>query len=292
MSGLMLFLRRHRRIFHEYRAALYDRLLEPLHVNLISIFVALFGNLRRKIGFDLVLRKQHAYAILNLADQAKSLGYERATIIEFGVASGAGLLNLQRLAERITKATRIGFDIYGFDTGTGMPPPRSYKDHPELYQAGDFPMVFDALAKNLNENTHLIIGPLADTIVEFSSRDFSKAPIGFISIDVDYYSSSVEALKVLNTDARNLFPRIIVWLDDIGNLSHNSRCGELAAIIEFSDQHPMRPIEKHPSLRNHRIFKNAPWIDHIYQCHALDHPVRNKLKPARPQNVATNAFLQ
>ncbi len=80
----MLFLRRHRKVFHEYRSALYDRLVEPLHVNLISIFVALFGDLRRKIDFDLVLRKQHAYAMLNLADQAKSLGYERATIIEFG----------------------------------------------------------------------------------------------------------------------------------------------------------------------------------------------------------------
>lgn len=292
MSGLMQFLRRRRRIFHEYRSALYDRLVEPLHINLISIFVALLGNLRRKIDFDLVLRKQHAYAILNLADQAKSLGYETATIIEFGVASGAGLLNLQRLAARITKATNIRFDIYGFDTGQGMPPPRSYKDHPELYQAGDFPMVFDALAKNLDSNTRLIIGPLAETIVEFSSRDFSNAPIGFISIDVDYYSSSVEALKVLQMEANNLFPRIIVWLDDIGNLSHNTRCGELAAIFEFSEQHPMRPIEKHPSLRNHRIFKNAPWIDHIYQCHVLDHPVRNNLQPARPQNVATNAFLQ
>ncbi len=109
-------------------------------------------------------------------------------------------MNLQNLAKRITRATDISFDIYGFDTGSGMPPPQSYKDHPELYQAGDFPMAFDALAKNLDGNSRLIIGPLAETIVEFSARDFSNAPIGFISIDVDYYSSSVEALKALKMD--------------------------------------------------------------------------------------------
>jgi hypothetical protein len=266
----------------------YQRLAEPLHINLLSFLVALFGNLRRKIDFDLVYRKQHAFALLNLADQARSLGHKKATVIEFGVASGAGLVNLQKLSRRITKLTGVSFEIFGFDTGAGMPAPQSYKDHPDLYQAGDFPMNFDALAKNLDGNTTLVIGPLSETIKEFSSREFIDAPVGFISIDVDYYSSTVNALEVLKMETKNLFPRVIVWLDDIGNLNHNSKCGELAAILEFTDQNQMRPIEKHPSLRNHRIFKQAPWIDHIYQCHVLDHPIRNNLKTTRVKNTATN----
>jgi hypothetical protein len=288
MRKLILLLKRWRRSFREHRVQFYQRLAEPLHINLLSFLVALFGNLRRKIDFDLIYRKQHAFALLNLADQANSLGYKKATIIEFGVASGAGLVNLQTLSRRITKMTGVSFEIFGFDTGAGMPAPQSYKDHPDLYQAGDFPMNFDALAKNLDRNTTLVIGPLSETIKEFSSREFIDAPVGFISIDVDYYSSTVNALEVLKMGTQNLFPRVIVWLDDIGNLNHNSKCGELAAILEFTDQNQMRPIERHPSLRNHRIFKQAPWIDHIYQCHVLDHPIRNNLKTTRTQNTATN----
>jgi hypothetical protein len=135
-----------------------------LHLNLPSLFVALSGNLRHKIDFDLVLRKQHAFAMLNLTDHAKSLGYKKATVIELGVASGAGLLNLQHLARRITKLTGIGFAIFGFDTGAGMPPPQSYKDHPELSLAGDFPMNFEALSKHLDANAKLVIGPLSEMI--------------------------------------------------------------------------------------------------------------------------------
>jgi hypothetical protein len=292
MASFIRFLKRKRKLFYDYRVALYERLADPLHINALSLVALLSNSLRRKIDFDLVLRKQHAFALLNLADQAKRLGVKSATVIEFGVASGAGLLNLQNVSKRITKLTGIAFSIVGFDTGQGMPPPQSYKDHPELYQAGDFPMDFDALSKLLDKNVELIIGPLDKTIADFASRDFARSPIGFVSIDVDYYSSTMDALKVFEGPADNFFPRIIVWLDDIGNLNHNSKCGELAAILDFSHQHPLRPIERHPSLRNHRIFKNAPWIDHIYQCHVLDHPIRNTLNSARPQNVATNAFLK
>ena len=34
-----------------------ERLSEPLHMNFLSLFVALFGTFRTKVGFDLVLRQ-------------------------------------------------------------------------------------------------------------------------------------------------------------------------------------------------------------------------------------------
>lgn len=274
-----------------WKRIFYERLTEPLHLNLISIFIALFGSLRQKIAFDLIIRQQHAYALLNAADQARSLGHERVTIIEFGVAAGAGLLNLQKLAKRINRATGIHFDIYGFDTGTGMPAPLSYKDHPELYQAGDFTMDFNLLSGKLNKDTKLVLGPLSETIKTFSKNDFTAAPIAFISLDVDYYSSSVDALKVLEGAPANFLPRVVVYLDDLEDPMHNSHCGELAAIAEFSAQHPMRPIERHAFFRSYRILKNARWIDHIYHCHILDHEVRNLLNGGRKKVALTNPYL-
>jgi hypothetical protein len=274
-----------------WKRIFYERLTEPLHLNILSIFVASFGSLRLKIAFDLLIRQQHAYALLNLADQAKSLGYKKATVIEFGVAAGAGLLNIQQIARLITKETGIDFNIYGFDTGEGMPEPQSYKDHPELYQTGDFPMDFSILSTKLYENTKLVIGPLSETIKEFLLNDFNSAPIGFISVDVDYYSSTVDALKLLESKSENFYPRVIFYLDDLEDQSHNSHCGEQAAINEFTNEHPLRPIEKHPFLRSYRIFKNARWIDHIYQCHILDHKTRNSLENNRKQTVLTNPYL-
>jgi hypothetical protein len=274
-----------------WKRIFYERLSEPIHLNVIALFVSIFGSYRTKIDFDLVIRPQHAYSLLSIADQAKSLGHDRVSVFEFGVAAGSGLINLQEIAKKITQSTGIKFDIYGFDTGAGMPPPQSYKDHPEIYQAGDFPMDFDKLSPLLDQNTKLVIGPIAESMKTFLAMDFSKAPIGFISIDVDYYSSTVDALKLLTHSPENMLPQVMIYLDDLEYPSHNSWCGEQAAVHEFTAEHPMRPIEKHPFLRSYRIFKNARWIDHMYQCHVLDHAIRNQLKPSRSNIVLTNPYL-
>ena len=72
-------------------------------------------------------------------------------------------------------------------------------------------------------------------------------------------------------------PQVVVYVDDLEFMSHNSWCGEMAAIHEFNEQEEFRKIEKHAFLRGFRIFKNARWIDHMYQAHILDHPIRNAL---------------
>lgn len=275
-----------------WKRIFYERLTEPLHLNIISIFVALFGSLRAKISFDLIIRHHHAYALLQAADIAKARGISSVTAIEFGVAAGAGLLNLQSLAKRVTAETGVKFEIFGFDTGEGMPPPQSYKDHPDLYQTGEYQMDHALLAKKLDENTTLVLGPIGTTVETFLKKDFSTSPIGFVSIDVDYYSSTVDVLQVFKTSPVNLLPRVVVYLDDLQDNSHNSRCGEQAAIAEFSAETPLRPIEKHPFFRGYRIFKNARWIDHIYQCHVLDHPWRSSLEKRRQAITLPNPYLE
>lgn len=251
-----------------------ERLSEPMHLNILSLFVYIFGSFRQKIDFDLVLRSQHAFALLKAADHAASNGKNRVTVIEFGVANGAGLFNMQNIAKKITKSTGVSFDIFGFDTAEGMPPPESYKDHPDLYREGDFPMDFEKLQKALDSNTSLIIGPIQETIKKFIERDFEDSPIAFISIDVDFYSSTVQSLKVLEMSPNQYLPRVTIYLDDLQDDSHNSWCGESAAINEFTESHEFRKIERHTFLRGYRIFKNARWIDHMFFAHILDHPKR------------------
>jgi hypothetical protein len=275
-----------------WKRLLCERLSEPLHMNILALLVLLFGNLRSKIDFDLVIRHHHAYALLDAADQATQLGHREVSVFEFGVAAGAGLLNMQAIAKKIAAFTGVQFRIYGFDTGSGMPPPTSFKDHPELYQTGDFPMNHEKLSRSLETNTRLLLGPIGDSLQQILGTDFSRAPIAFISLDVDYYSSSVDALTLLKQyDSSNYLPRVLIFLDDVEELTHNSLCGEQAAALEFTARNPLRPIERHSFLRGYRLFKNPRWIDHIYQCHVLDHPVRNDLMPRRGKVVLTNPYF-
>lgn len=125
---------------------LRERLTEPLHMNLASLFVAAFGSLRAKVACDLVNRPHYAYGLLAAADQAKEAGIDAITAVEFGVAAGEGLLNLCKVAERVSNTTGVRINLVGFDTGRGMPPPVDYRDHPEEFQASDYPMNHDKLA--------------------------------------------------------------------------------------------------------------------------------------------------
>ena len=59
-----------------------ERLTEPLHFNLISLFVFLFDSIRKKIAYDLILRPQQAFGILEAANQAKQSGLKHITILE------------------------------------------------------------------------------------------------------------------------------------------------------------------------------------------------------------------
>src|SRR3954451_22788552 len=127
------------------RRILLERLTEPLHLNLLAIPVLLFGSYRTKIAWDLVIRQQYAYGILRAADLAREQGRDAVTVVEVGVASGAGVMNMALIAENVSRLTGVSITVHGFDTGTGMPAPVDYRDHPDLYAEGDFPMDFGAL---------------------------------------------------------------------------------------------------------------------------------------------------
>lgn len=275
-----------------WKRIFYERLTEPLHLNLMALGVAAFGGFRAKVSFDLVLRQQHAYAILTSADLALEMGIKEVTLIEFGVAAGAGILNICELAERVTCETGVRFRIYGFDTGKGMPPPESYRDHPEIYQQGDFPMNHETLQRSLPGNAKLVIGEISQTVGPFLSRITADAPIGFISIDVDFYTSTRDALTILSGNPGQYLPRIQMYLDDLEHPSHNSWCGERLAVGEFNERNALRKIEQHAFLKSYRIFRNARWIDHMFTVHVLDHASRATLVQERPSTVLTNPYLE
>ena len=105
---------------------------------MVSLFV-LFWQYSAKIKYDLIPRQPYAYGLDLAFSRAQEQGHSKIIIVEFGVASGAGLYNLASIAEKLSEWYSIDYQIYGFDTGQGMPPPLDYRDHPEKYRTGDFP---------------------------------------------------------------------------------------------------------------------------------------------------------
>lgn len=252
-----------------------ERLTEPLHLNLIAAGVAIFGSFRQRVNFDLVVRQHNAYSILSAADRALYYGVQSITVVEFGVAAGAGLMNMCELAERVSAATGVEIKVVGFDSGTGMPPPQGFRDHPELYQEGDFPMDFESLRAKLPSNGELILGPLRDTVEQFRERRLdTMAPLAYVVIDVDYYSSTVDALKIFDGPAEAYLPLTLVYLDDVALDHHNPFAGEELAVCEFNDGHAHRKAVRHEFFETSRIFRRAPWLKHIYFMHIMDHRMR------------------
>jgi hypothetical protein len=276
----------------KFRKVFVERLTEPIHLNALSLFVALFGSYRTRVDFDLVIRQQYAFPILYAADSARKYGLEAITIIEFGVAGGAGLVNMCSIAERTRKATGIEFRVVGFDTGKGMPPAIDYRDLPEEFREGDFPIDVELLTRSLPPFAKLVIGDVRDTVPAFLAEVSPDAPIGFVSADLDYYSSTVGALKILTAESNRYLPIVPVYLDDIGVEGCNPWTGELLAVNEFNRDNEFRKIVPFTLLRSRRIFKNTQWIDHMFAAHIHDHALRSRtvLLP-REKYVAPNEYI-
>jgi len=252
-----------------WRRIYIERMGEPLLYNLVSLFVGLFGSIVKKIEYDMVPRQPYAFALQKAFEFAAAerarLGIEKLVFIEFGVASGAGLLNMCRISKALSKHYGMECRVIGFDTGEGMPAPVDYRDHPEKYLDGDFvPHDNKALQRSLPENARIIYGPIAETVGGLDEHLQPGEVIGFVSIDVDYWSSSIDCMKLFEKGAFPFLPRTPVYFDDVNNIDHHPYAGELLAINDFNQGHAEVKLAKMNQIRNWRIFKGALWLDQLY----------------------------
>ena len=238
-----------------------------------------------KLMRDPLSAKKPAYiwGVLQGVALGKVLGMERVSVLEFGVAGGAGLLALERIAARVEEMIEIKIDVYGFDTGTGLPKPEDYRDCPNIWIGqGQFPMDQKELEKRL-QKASLKLGAIAETVPEFLNS--SPAPVAFVSVDVDLYSSTRDALKLFEADYDRLLPRVLCYFDDITGLTYSDFNGERLAISEFNTSHAMRKISPLYGLKFYvpPKYRDSLWVESMSFMHIHDHPLYNRpdevLKP-------------
>jgi hypothetical protein len=167
--------------------------------------------------------------------QSKDLGIERIVIVEFGVASGAGYLNLCEISKKLSLHYKLPVLVVGFDSGEGMPLPVDYRDHPEKYLDGDFPphdrKLLDA---TLPSNAEVVYGPIAECVGQIDGILAKGDFISFSSIDVDYWSSTNDCLKIFENKALNFLPTLPMYFDEVNNTDHHPYAGELLSIREYN----------------------------------------------------------
>lgn len=217
------------------------------------------------------MRPAYLWGVLHGAHLAKTLGIPAISLIEFGVAGGNGLIALEKIAERVERTLGIRISVYGFDTGEGLPPPCDVRDCPNLVTQGGYPMAAGDLHKRLHKAI-LILGMVEETLPVFAAGNHPD-PVAFIAFDLDYYSSTKAALRILEFDAHMLLPRVHCYFDDITGFTYSDYNGERLAISEFNEEHPLRKVSPVYGLRHYvpTRFANALWAEKYYMAHLFDH---------------------
>jgi hypothetical protein len=230
------------------------------------------GSVALRTRYGAWSRPQYAYGVFHAAQQAKLLGLGGISAIEFGVAEGDGLLALENIALEVARHFGIRISVFGFDTGEGMPDAADFRDLPYVWAKGFYRMDQARLKERLGPATQLVIGDVRETV---QSLLRIADPIGFVAFDLDYYSSTTQALAAFDLPHPTRLPRVYCYFDDIVYpefACHNPWTGELCAIREFNEQrtdvklcplHLLRWMRVHPE----------PWNDQIYVLHDFLHPL-------------------
>lgn len=233
------------------------------------------GSYPFRLSIDAVVRPNYAFLVNQAARLAVRLGQPRVSILEFGVAGGAGLLALEYHAEQVEKLYPVRIEIYGFDTGKGLPDPVDYRDMLYFYKPGFYEMNVPALKARLNR-AKLVIGNVNDTLGGFF-KEYNPAPIGAVSHDLDFYSSTKTALKLFDADREHFLPRAFCYFDDtIGWETElfGDFTGERLAIHDFNESHakvklsPIYYLIANPAARQ--------WHHQMWSLHFFDHPEYDK----------------
>jgi hypothetical protein len=233
-------------------------------------------------------RPNYAYLVYQAALQAKRLGERRVSVIEFGVAGGAGLLALEEHAAEVEKIFDVSIEIYGFDTGVGLPAPVDYRDLCYHWKPGFFRMDQQALQGRL-KRAKLVLGDIRDTIHTFAGK-YDPAPIAAVSHDLDFHSSTAAAFKLFELDSRFILPRMVVYFDDVIGTDmelYNDFTGQRCAIHEFNDSQASRKLSPLYYLSAKGVV--TPWHSQMWSFHAFDHPDYNKFIDGENQQLPVNS---
>ncbi len=107
-------------------------------------------------------RPHYGHCLYEAAKLATRLHLPCLSAIEFGCGGGNGLLNAEMHIAELEKLFPVKFELYGFDSGGGLPAARDYRDFPHYFKPGYYRMDTQRLGSNL-KRAKLVIGDVKET---------------------------------------------------------------------------------------------------------------------------------
>lgn len=168
------------------------------------------------------------YSMQKHLDRQRPLVY-----YEFGTGSG----NTLQRAISVLKHFRDS-RIFLFDSFEGLPSTQDPRDRLVGWNAGSFSFSEDYilnLVKNSGfsvDRVRFVKGFFDNSLTPELARDLCKVPPAFVTVDVDYYSSTKQALDFL---APFLVSGATFYFDDLWAFDGHPDYGQLRAISDFND---------------------------------------------------------
>jgi hypothetical protein len=124
------------------------------------------------------------------------------------------------------------------------------------------------LRQRLAPRTTLILGNVRDTVPAFVN-DGRAPPIGFVAVDVDLYSSTMQALEILSLPGAKMLHRTFLYFDDVEMTFCHRFAGELLAIDEFNRTNDKIKIDRLRGFNSNRPFPEKEYLKMMYVAHDL-----------------------
>jgi hypothetical protein len=264
-----------------FRAAFRPHLIAKALITRLGV-----GSFEFRLALDALPRPAYGYGVYHAAQLAQRLRIPEIVVLEFGVAGGCGLVELERVAAEVSAASPVRVRVVGFDTGVGMPEHSDYRDLPYIWRKGHYRMDVDGVKRRLRR-AELALGNVADTVPQFLSK--LDVPIGFVSFDLDYYSSTAAALGIFDGPHDCYLPRVLCYFDDVVGSDSQLHCedvGELLAIEEFNRSARCDRIRPIHGLAAKRLLQSA-WAPKMFTYHRFNHP-RYEEYVGRPHAAAVS----
>jgi hypothetical protein len=215
-----------------------------------------------------LLRMHYAHTMVKAAKFALKKGYDSFSVLEFGVATGNGLLIAELFAKEIERLFHVKIEVYGFESCEGLisdliPGEMNFWRPGEYKNEG-----LDKLKQRFTK-AEVIYGDVENTRESFFETDF--APIGVVFVDVDVYRSTKSVFRFFDYDDKFFLPEVQMYFDDIHpDLEYTS---EALALREFNAEHENMKI----TPENTYDITNNP-MNRLKTLMRFEHPLFPSLK--------------
>lgn len=170
------------------------------------------------------------------------------TYYEFGTGSGN---TLERALDALKKFK--GGRAFLFDSFEGLPAMQHKSDASPLWKQGDFSFSQNYISRIVkksgfdSENVRFIKGFYETSLTLELQKELANSPPAFVTIDVDYYSSTKIVLDFLKPI---LASGCIIFFDDLWAFDGHPEYGQLKALNEFNLSNSDGQLVPHQVLGN------------------------------------------